>query len=204
MKVLTVTTIDITVWTFLIPHLKALQREGFEVEVACAGGKFFRDIAKEGIKVNFIPFSRRFYHPSNILAFLKMLKLLRQNKYNILHTHTPVASLISRIAAKIVNVPFVIYTVYEFPFHEYGSKLGNLCYYVLEKIGGIFTDVFITINSDDYRAARKLFPDIKVYYIKGVGVDSQKYSLDNVNLQECLKLKNEFNIDKEKIVVVIS
>ncbi|MBU0576919.1 glycosyltransferase family 4 protein [Patescibacteria group bacterium] len=202
-KVLYVTTIDITVWSFLLPSLIALRKEGYEVEVACGGGKFFKDIQNEGFKVYFVPFNRKFYHWSNIKALFRILKILRRNQYDILHTHTPVASFISRIAAKIAKVPIIIYTVHGFHFYEHGNELANICFYFLEKLAGRCTDIFITINTDDYRKAKKMFSNNRTFYVKGVGINTQEFMPENINSEKLADLRDELRINNNEEIIGI-
>jgi Glycosyltransferase len=109
---------------------------------------------------------------------------MKANNYVMLHTHTPVASFIGRIVGKIVGIPHIVYTAHGFHFHEYGSSFKNFVYFRLEKFAGRFTDVLITINSDDYKAAieKNILPNGKVFYIKGVGVDTEKFNPEKVLL----------------------
>lgn len=206
MKILQVTTIDSTIYAFLIPHILNLQKEGYKVNVACSCKKYKEIIESQGIKIFCIPFSRKPISFLNFKAFFCLLRLLHKEKYEILHTHTPVASFISRIVAKIARVPIVIYMAHEFPFHNYGNFLSNFFFYLLEKFAGIFTDIFITINKDNYKIAKKIFPRKTILYIKGgVGINTLKYNPDNIDPLELLKLRKESKIAiNERIVGIIA
>jgi glycosyltransferase involved in cell wall biosynthesis len=175
-KVLFLATVDVTIYAFLIPHMKLLKDMGYEVEAACSNVGFTERIEEEGFKVYNLPFSRNPFDISNIQAVLRLYQIMKANNYVMLHTHTPVASFIGRIVAKIVGIPRIVYTAHGFHFHEYGSKIRNFIYFRLEKFAGKFTDVLITINSDDYKIAleKKMVPYGRVYYVKSVGVDTEE------------------------------
>jgi len=183
-KVLFLTTIDVTIYAFLIPHMKLLKDMGYEVEAACSNVGFTKRIEEEGFKVYNLPFSRNPFDISNIKAVLKLYQIMKANNYVMLHTHTPVASFIGRIVGKIVGIPHIVYTAHGFHFHEYGNPLTNFIYFRLEKFAGKFTDVLVTINTDDYKVAveKKIIPNGKVAYIKGVGVDTEKFNPEKVFL----------------------
>ena len=180
-KILFLATVDSHIYYFHIPFMKLLVDMGYEVEVACADTGFTEKIEKEGFKVHKIPFSRNPLSPMNVKVFLMLLNLLKTNNYQMIHTHTPVASFLGRIAGKIAKVPHIVYTAHGFHFHEYGSRLKNFAYFRLEKFAGRFTDVLITINRDDYEIAKKrnLVPNGRIICIKGVGVDTEKFKLDD-------------------------
>ena len=180
-KIAFIATVDVHIYAFHIPFMKKLEGMGFKVEVMCADTGFTERIEKEGFVVHKIPFSRNPLSLSNAGAFIILLHLLKANNYIMIHTHTPVASFLGRIAGKIAKVPHILYTAHGFHFHEYGSKLRNFLYYRLEKFAGRFTDILITINTDDYKIAKEknLVPNGKIVYIKGVGVDTEVFRVDN-------------------------
>lgn len=184
-KILFLATVDVTIYAFLIPHMKLLKNMGYEVEAAASNIGFSNKIREEGFKVYNLPFSRNPLDISNLKAVLTLYRIMKENNYIMLHTHTPVASFIGRIIGRLVGVPHIVYTAHGFHFHEHGSKLKNFTYYRLEKFAGRFTDVLIAINKDDYKVAieKNIVPNGRVVYIKGVGVDTQKFSPEKVSLE---------------------
>lgn len=205
-KVLFLATVDVHIYYFHIPFMKLLRDMGYEVEVAASNVGFTDKIEEEGFRVYNIPFSRNPFNISNIKAFLMLLNLMKKRKYIMVHTHTPVASFVGRIVAKTAKVPHIVYTAHGFHFHEYGSKIKNFIYYRLEKFAGRFTDVLITINKDDYEVAKKqnIVPHGKVVYIKGVGVDLERFDpreLDKGNKESLLK---KFKTNDEFLIIAIA
>jgi glycosyltransferase involved in cell wall biosynthesis len=164
--------------------MKILRDMGYEVEVACSNVGFADKIEQEGFRVYTIPFSRNPLSYRNIKAIVKLYKIMKENHYVMIHTHTPVASFLGRIIAKVVGIPHIVYTAHGFHFHELGNPIENFIYFRLEKLAGRFTDVLITINKDDYKVAveRNIVPNGKVVYIKGVGVDTERFDSEKVSL----------------------
>jgi len=164
--------------------MKILRDMGYEVEVACSNVGFTDKIEQEGFRVYTIPFSRNPLSYRNIKAIVKLYKIMKENHYVMIHTHTPVASFLGRIIAKVVGIPHIVYTAHGFHFHELGNPIKNFIYFRLEKLAGRFTDVLITINKDDYKVAveRNMVPNGKVVYIKGVGVDTERFDSEKVSL----------------------
>jgi glycosyltransferase involved in cell wall biosynthesis len=184
--------------------MKTLREMGYEVEVACSNTGFSNKIEQEGFKVYNIPFSRNPLSYKNIIAVLKLYKIIKKNNYIMVHTHTPVSSFIGRIVAKIAGIPHVIYTVHGFHFHEFGNKLENSIYYHLEKFAGRFMDVLITINKDDYKVAIKnnMAPKGKVVYIQGVGVDMEKFDPKKYDSAIYEKYRKSLNIKIDDFVII--
>jgi len=203
-KVLFLTTIDVTIYAFLIPHMKLLKDMGYEVEAACSNVGFTKRIEEEGFKVYNLPFNRNPFNISNIKAVLRLYQIMKANNYVMLHTHTPVASFIGRIVGKIVGIPHIVYTAHGFHFHEYGSSFKNFVYFRLEKFAGRFTDVLITINNDDYKVAveKKMVPHGKVVYIKGVGVDAEKFDPEKYDSEVYEHYRKKFGFKDDDFVII--
>jgi glycosyltransferase involved in cell wall biosynthesis len=203
-KILFLATVDSHIYYFHIPFMKLLRDMGYEVEVAASNVGFTEKIERDGFKVYNIPFSRNPISPSNFKAFFSLLRLMRKNKYVMLHTHTPVASFIGRIAGRIAGVPHIVYTAHGFHFHEYGNPLTNFIYFKLEKFAGKFTDVLVTINSDDYKVAveKKMVPHGKVVYIKGVGVDTEKFDPKKYDSEVNEHYRKQFGFKDDDFVII--
>jgi glycosyltransferase EpsD len=82
---------------------------------------------------------------------MKLKNIIADNDYDIIHCHTPVGGALARIAARNYRKrgTKVIYTAHGFHFFE-GSPVKNwILYYPLEKWLSRFTDVLITLNSEE-------------------------------------------------------
>lgn len=190
MKILYVTTISNTM-SFFVEHVKMLYKEGHTVEIACAEGtKPLNPIYQElGCKVHNIPFSRSPFSKSNIKAYKILKHLVETEHYDIVHTHTPNASMIARLACRKVRKQGtrVFYTAHGFHFFK-GAPLKNwLMYYPVEKICAHFTDVLITINKEDYALAQKKMHAKKICYVPGVGIDLERIRSMQVDRNEMRK-----------------
>ncbi|WP_065220243.1 MULTISPECIES: glycosyltransferase [Butyricimonas] len=122
-----------------------------------------------------IDFGRSPFSKSTIHAYKQLKKLLKENHYDIIHCHTPVASAIARLAAIGTRRAGtkIIYTDHGFHFHRASSLINWILFYPIEYIMAFFTDMIITINKEDYAVIRR-FNTPKKKYIPGVGVDIKK------------------------------
>ena len=190
MKILYVTTISNTMG-FFVEHIKMLYKEGHTVEIACAEGtKPLNPVYYElGCKVHDIPFSRSPFSKNNLKAYKMLKQLVESEHYDIVHTHTPNASMIARLACRKVRKQGtrVFYTAHGFHFFK-GAPLKNwLMYYPVEKFCARYTDVLITINKEDYEFAQKKIHAKKVCYVPGVGIDLEKIRSVQVDRNEVRK-----------------
>lgn len=107
MKILYVTTISITM-SFFVEHIKMLYKEGLSVEIACVEGtKHLNPVYYElGCKIHDIPFSRSPFSKNNLKAYKMLKHLVKLEHYDIVHMHTPNASVIARLACR--EVPLLL------------------------------------------------------------------------------------------------
>lgn len=178
MKILYVTTLSLTINSFLIPHIRMLIKEGHHVDLACNVDVPIRcDLINLGCKVNTLPFSRSPLSINNMNAYKQLKRVISEDNYDIIHCHTPIAAACTRIACRKARVKGtkVIYTAHGFHFYK-GAPLKNwLIYYPIEKLCSRWTDVLITINREDYQRALRKMHAGQVEYVPGVGVDVVKY-----------------------------
>jgi glycosyltransferase involved in cell wall biosynthesis len=200
MKILYVTTVSSTVNTFLIPHIKMLIEQGHQVDVAFnIDHEIKPDIQEMGCKVHVIPIQRSPLRKENYRAYKILKKAIINEKYEIVHTHTPVAAAIVRLVCKNLKNVKVFYTAHGFHFFK-GAPIKNwLIYYPIEKWLSKYTDVLITINKEDYQRAKKTFKAGRVEYIPGVGIDVDKFANVTVNKTEKRK---ELDLPEDAFVVL--
>lgn len=177
MKILYVSTWSNTVNAFMIPHINLLLEQGHHVDIAC---NIVRGISPcltdRGCEVFDIKFQRSPISKLNYVAYKKIKRLIQEQKYDIVHTHTPVASFCVRLACRNMKDVKVMYTAHGFHFFK-GAPLTNwLLFYSIEYWLSRYTDVLITINKEDYVRAKKFFKARSIKYIPGVGLDTKKYS----------------------------
>lgn len=202
MKILYVTTISNTVNTFLIPHIKMLIEQNHKVDVAfCVERNVDPEIIKMGCKIHDLQFQRNPLSIKNFDAYMKLKKLIKEENYELIHTHTPVASACVRLACRGLKSVKVFYTAHGFHFYK-GSPLKNwLIYYPIEKWLSRYTDCLITINREDYNTAiDHKFRAGRIELVNGVGIDLTKFKPQDKNTKE--KLRKEYGFSNQDFILV--
>ena len=199
-KVLFTATVDQHIKLFHIPYLKYFKENGYEVHVATNGDEEipFCDIKHK------VSFERTPIKINNIKAIKQLKKIIDRENFEIIHCHTPMGGVVTRIAATKArkNGTRVIYTAHGFHFYKGAPTLNWLIYYPIEKILSKYTDTIITINKEDYELAKKKFArrchDIE--YIPGIGIDISKFDIKLTN-QEKIRLKQSLGLKKTDYIL---
>jgi len=178
-RVLHVTAIPDTVMYFLVPLLDALRVSGYAVEIACRDGPGVARLRDKGYIVHPIPFSRQILSLSHLRTFLELRRLMKARRYALVHVHTPIASVLGRVAAWTCGVPVVVYTAHGFYFHDRMSQIPRRALIWLERVlCRFFTDFLLTVSCEDRDTAvreRFMSPD-RVLCLKSVGIDLARFS----------------------------
>lgn len=190
--------------------MQDLRKKGVVVHYASAGEEEVPDCDKH-FQIGFARSPFRLL--KNWKAYRALKKLLKKEDYNLIHCHTPVGGVLARAAARSlvrrqrydgqdegIKRPKVIYTAHGFHFYEGAPKTNWMLYYPVEKNLAKDTDCLITINSEDYKLARKKFQTKKVIRLDGVGVDLKKFG--PVSAAEKEKLREKHGLDKKNFVLI--
>ncbi len=207
MRVVQVAAIDMTHVKLLNNLNKKCLEEGIEVHCVSTSGDHVNKIKDNGFYFHNIPIARKISPISNLKSIMLMVKLFKMLKPDIVHVHTPVAAVLGRIAAKIANVPTIIYTAHGFYFHEGMSPKSYKRYYMIEKyIGRFFTDYIFTQSEEDFEVAKKgkFLPNSKknnyLHISNGIDLDSD-FNISNIDQNNIRNIRKKHNIQDTDIVV---
>src|SRR4051812_26667734 len=94
-KVMFCATVDTHFESFHLPYLKWFKEKGWEVHVAASGDMFLPYVdQKFNISIERTPFSLK-----NLKAYKELKEIIDNNQYQIIHCHTPMGGVITRMAA---------------------------------------------------------------------------------------------------------
>lgn len=194
---------------FNMDNIKILLELGYRVEVACNFERgntcsaeriddLKRRLEEKGVKFYQVDFTRNVLNLiEDLKAYNQVKKIVKQNKYNLIHCHSPIGGVIGRIVAHEMKIK-VIYTAHGFHFYK-GSPLKNWCiYYPVEKICSYMTDVLITINREDFALAKRKMKAKSILYVPGVGVDTKRFDSGIT----CKNVRGELGIPEEATMLL--
>lgn len=183
----------------IVYHICAgLDPKQFDITVACAPGgelvNWLRNLP-QGIQVVEIFELKRNISPLyDLKAFWKLYSLMKKNAFDIVHCHSSKAGVLGRLAAWLVGVPKIFFTVHGWGVNEYQSWPVRFFYTWAERLAGALSTKVICVSESDLLKGRSL---------KLVAED--KLSVIYNGLSEPVKreglLRRELNIGEKDIII---
>lgn len=225
-KALVLASVASMIDQFNMPNIKLLIELGYHVDVACnfVEGNTCSDekvaqlkttLAEMDVNCFQIDFARNVLKVSqNIKAYRQTRKIVKEGRYDLIHSHSPIGGLLSRVAVRDMRAERehrgessefrgtrMIYTAHGFHFFK-GSPLMNwLIFYPIEWVSSFLTDTLITITKEDFARAKESMHAGEVEYIPGVGIDVMKFRAevpDDVKLQK----RQEIGVGKDDVMML--
>ncbi len=182
---------------FHIPFMQWFLDSGWEVYAYANSDGSELILQDMGIHCISLEIRRSPFSWKNISAFRRLCTFFRQEGFELVHVHTPVASVIGRLAASFASVPAVLYTAHGFHFYHGASFMNWMIYYPVERIMARKTDFLITVNNEDYKRALKFPVNENVYLTPGVGVEISAYSSSQLSLTK-ESIREKLGIESDK------
>lgn len=213
-KALVFASVASMIQQFNMNNIRLLQELGYKVDVGC-NFEFGSSISDEkvaelknilteiGVDYFQIPVPRKIKDLKGLIrSYASSLSLMNDRNYDLIHCHSPIGGIICRLAnrkSNHYNDCKMIYTAHGFHFFKGNHFLKNLLFKNIEKFGAHFTDILITINSEDYKAAKefKLKKNGCIQYVPGIGIDVsaiQKVELKRAELLQELGLDDHVRL----------
>jgi glycosyltransferase involved in cell wall biosynthesis len=144
------TTTDMSLDWLLAPQLRAFQAAGYEVIGMSAPGPHVEHLASMGIEHVAVPaFTRSSNLRQDVRAFGQLVRLLREVRPDILHTHNPKPGILGRIAGRLARVPLVVNTqhgLYAQPTDRWQRRWPV---YAAERVAAAFSHMELVQNPED-------------------------------------------------------
>ncbi len=186
---------------YLAPEFETLLVVG-EKEDHEKGAEFLTDHL--GINYTTISGMGRSISPaSDYKAYLKLKKLIKDFKPDIVHTHAAKPGAIGRLAASATKVPAIVHTFHGHVFHSYFNSIKTNFFINTERYLARKSDAIIAISEQQ---RKELVDDFKIapthkFRLIQLGLDLDKFATD----QDCkrAKFRTEFGLAEEEIAIGI-
>ena len=158
---------------FHLPYLRRFRELGWEVHAVCGGTPM--DLP-EVDRVIHMPFTKRMTAPANLRCTRQIARLIREEGYDLVSTHTALAAFFTRLAVPRRGArPRVVNTVHGYLF---GAEEGGMRHSLLlgaERLTAGVTDLVLTMNGEDLELAERYRLGEKIVATPGMGVALERF-----------------------------
>lgn len=132
-----------------------LNQQRFHVDVLSgpqtgSEGSLIEEALAQNIRLTIMPSLLRQISPLHDLkALIALTRLIRQQRYTIVHTHSSKAGILGRLGARLASAPVIVHTVHGWSFHDYMPAATRYAYILLERWAARFTDAIIAVSQKD-------------------------------------------------------
>ncbi|HEX2184081.1 MAG TPA: glycosyltransferase family 4 protein [Chloroflexota bacterium] len=139
----------------LLELCEGLPPAGWAVEVACPRVRqaalgdvsFWDDLRARGVPAHALPMRRAPLSGTNVRAVLRLARLIRRRRYDVVHAHSSIAGAVARPAVLLSGRrPGVVYTPHGFAFLTPGGRGRQALYLSIERALGRVTDRLIAVS----------------------------------------------------------
>jgi len=203
MRVAHVASVDATIRFLLMAQLRRLREEGYEVTAISAPGPWVSEIEASGVRHIPWPHVTRAWDPAaDAAAFRSLYRILRRERFHLVHTHTPKAGVIGRIAARMAGAPCVVNTVHGYyATHEdrLPRRAGVLA---AEWVAARCSDLELFQSEEDLRWARRSgVVSPRRSGLLGNGVDLERFTPSTVPRERVAEIRRELGVPEKALVV---
>lgn len=199
-----VTSTDLMMIQFLVPHIINLSENEYHVEIACSnvGGRVdeIRSKLKGYVKkIHIVRLKRSPLAPINFAGYYDMKRIINNGHYNLIWANEPVMGVVTRLAARNTkkNGTKVMYMTHGFHFFKGAPKKNWLIFYNIEQWASRYCDVITTINREDYQRAKKMHSPV-VKYIHGIGINPARLSQSDARSD----IRQELQLHKDAFLCI--
>jgi glycosyltransferase involved in cell wall biosynthesis len=190
-----VTTVDVSLRYLLLNQLQSLQQSGYQVTGISSPGPEVAVLRTAGIRHIAVPMARTPSPVADLVSLWRLYRLMRRERFTIVHTHTPKAGLLGQLAARLAGVPIVVNTLHGFYFHERMRPAARRFYIAMEKIAALCSSSILSQNQEDIETAirERICPANKISHL-GNGIDLTCFDRRHFSQEEISRARGEIGL----------
>ncbi len=201
-KVAHITTIDLSLRLLLLNQLRSLQEAGYAVTGISAAGPHAPAVQAAGIRHIPVEMTRNFTPAQDALSLARLVRIMRRERFDIVHTHNPKPGLLGQLAARLAGVPIVVNTLHGFYFHDGMPQAWRRFYIATEKVAAACSDVILSQNPEDIETAlaEGIAKPEKIRRL-GNGIDLERFDRAKVDASALDGVRRELGLEAGQPVV---
>jgi len=200
-KICQVCAVDFTFEYFLNQLILKQKKIGWDVTCLSSKGKYLNYLNRIGFKVKAINIARDYNIIDKFNTIILFYNYFKKEKFDIIHTHTPLASMLVRIACLFIKKSKVVYTAHGFYFHENMNYFSYNFFLFIEKFLSLFTKLTFIQSKEDYKIANKKFYNKQNIFCIGNGINLKRFNPKKVIKKNIKKIQKKYGLNNDLFIV---
>jgi glycosyltransferase involved in cell wall biosynthesis len=201
-KVAHITTIDLSLRCLLLNQLRSIQQAGYEVVGISSPGPDVSALEAAGIRHLPVSMTRNVTPLADLASLWQLYRIMRRERFTIVHAHTPKAELLGQVAARLAGVPIVVDTFRGIYFRNGMHLLWRRLFMAMARIAAARADIVLSQSSESIGVAMQegLCPPEKIKFL-GNGIDVRRFDRNRLDETVLAQKRAELGLSPESPVV---
>jgi glycosyltransferase involved in cell wall biosynthesis len=168
---------DSSIRYLLLDQLKYLRDRGHEVHAIASPGPHSAAVERAGIRFHPVDLSRRITPLRDAAAFVALSRTLARIKPDLVHTHTPKASLLGQYAALAMRVPHRVHTIHGLYLPPSATGVKRQAFLELERVTMWPAHAVLSQSNEDVTTCQRerICSPERISFL-GNGIDIDRFS----------------------------
>lgn len=188
----------------LLHQLEAFVSAGYHTVGISARDEHTGALEERGIRHIEVPMTRAFAPLSDLVAIARLYRVMRRERFTIVHTHTPKGGLLGQYAALAAGVPLRVHTIHGLYLPDHAGPAMRRLFLWLERLTMAFSNHNFSQNPEDIPVAVEegICRADRIELIRN-GVDVQAFDPVAVTPERRTALRSALGFDASHVVVGI-
>jgi glycosyltransferase involved in cell wall biosynthesis len=201
-KVAHVATVDLSLRFLLLNQLGSLREAGYPITGVSSTGPHVPALHDRGIRHIPVPMTRSVTPITDLMALWRLYRVMRRERFTIVHCHTPKAELLGQLAARLAGVPVIVDTfrgIYDSadigPFRRW-------LFVTMARLAASCADLVLCQSREAMEAAvRARVCQPNRIALLGNGIDLRRFDRRSLDPQDLQVARKELGIESAQPVV---
>jgi glycosyltransferase involved in cell wall biosynthesis len=188
----------------LLGWCRYLLARGWDVDILATDPLWVGELQKiPGLRIiQNILVPRDILPAQDLKAFVQLVQLMRQNRYDVVHTYTATPGFLGRMAARLIRTPVILHHQAGWTVNEFSSWRGRVSYTPLEWLAALASSKSICVSQAVEQQAHQLHiaPRSRLVVICN-GIDPQPYIAATHNGSARAALRQELGFSDDHLLI---
>lgn len=176
-KVAHVCAIPTSLKYLLEDQLNYLEAQGYEVHAISSPGRYQDELVERGMRWHPARISRAITPAQDLLGIADVARIVRRERFDIVHTHTPKGTLIGQLGAVLGGAPVVGQTIHGFYYTGLADGPKRQLVRALEVSMCKLSAFVLSQSADDVaRIERERICDMRKVSVLGNGINIERFA----------------------------